>query len=122
MKKSLFIALLIGFFSLTGKAQSVQMKSYQFEYPSLPANTYWYQDVNLYVNGALYDSFRIGNRIDMPVNVGFAVPVGSTWRLWVTRSEATKNGMACMSPVEISVTSGTATNAQRETIPLIRTW
>lgn len=122
MKKLLFIALLLGAFSMVGNAQSTPLKTYYFEYPSLPTNTYWYKVVDVYVNGNYYSTFQIGNFRDKPVSLGFTVPVGSEWYLWEKESYATRNGMACVCPVFISVMSGKATDSTMEMIQLYSNW
>lgn len=129
MKKSLVILILM-VFSFVGIAKentAVAEKSYMFrynyEYPvgQEPSGVLlWYQEVKLYIDGKYVRTFNIGNRFDMPTNAGFSVPVGSSWRLWVVRTEATMDGMAMMLPVEYK-SSDVATDQVTEIIDIFIT-
>lgn len=126
MKKSLVILILM-VFSFVGIAKentAVAEKSYMFrynyEYPvgEEPSGVLlWYQEVKLYIDGKYVRTFNIGNRFDIPTNAGFSVPVGSSWRLWVVRTEATMDGMGMMLPVDY-MSEGVAADQSMEVIEI----
>lgn len=100
MKTSLVIFILLAL-SFAGKSEeraTVAEKYYIFEYEdqnmfALPVTgLQWYHEMDLYIDGKFVQTIRIGNRLDMLLFHGFAVPVGSSWNLRWGTTVTTQNG------------------------------